>query len=207
MTAWLAAALGQPNPHIHTFTQSDDFLDYLKDARRVLPLIVTYTHGIGRINYQQDRNGNVYTRPIVNAPRLVLSPVQVDTSYLEPDDLDDLQFTVPQSEWPLMARRPIVLLTACDTGAAGVPAISSFDFPEVWLSLGARAVIATEGPVDAEEAYEFTIGVLGRLLRGVNVMTAMFETGVALMDLEDPNAVGLLYSYHGNPAVALVHSQ
>jgi hypothetical protein len=130
-------------------------------------------------------------------PRIEFGP----KDYVSADDLND---TVSRIFGPheyrtqfFLQQRPFVLLNACETGVASVSGATADGFPEVFLFLGARGVVATEGPVPVYFGYFFGRELLADVRSGTPFPAAV--SALRLKMWKQHNPMGLLYAYYGSP--------
>jgi hypothetical protein len=112
---------------------------------------------------------------------------------------DALMAQLQEASAPLPDDLPgqLIFLNACGTGASDPT--GSLSLVEVLLEwTPARAIVATETPVDFTLAATFARLVYDRLLAGVPLGEAIHGARWALVD-ERQNPFGLFYSLYGNP--------
>lgn len=96
----------------------------------------------------------------------------------------------------LADRRPLVLLSACDTAGA----VESLEYdgaglPWAFLEAGASAVIAAEGALDDAVASSFTRGLAAALAHGAAVPEA-FRAGIAAVAREHSSGAGEAFALY-----------
>ncbi|MET4038888.1 hypothetical protein ABIC03_000573 [Bradyrhizobium sp. RT6a] len=97
-------------------------------------------------------------------------------------------------------RRPLVFLNMCHS-ASSLPA-SHIGLPAVFLDRDAIAVIGTEAPITAQFGDAFARALLGRLLNGEALGTAMLATRRTFHHQNNPLA--LIYTLYGRGDTRLV---
>ena len=172
------------------------FIDAFTNRRDKIRLLATYTHGHSGISVVGEQ-ATVGLAADPAGPRIDFDV----NSYVSARDLEELQasqMTPSQIRKEFfLSRRPVVMLNACETGASAYTASAGNGFPEVFLQLGARGVVTTEGPVPVYFGYYFGRDLLERMVKGQRFSTALLEARRAMWGKHNP--LGLLYGYFGNP--------
>ena len=203
LTGWLGGRLGG-GAGLEIAARRGAFFKALENARTSVPLVLTFTHGRGASGYASGLDDETVIKGgYARGPLWFLSAEREDDAVLGPGHILEWHGQVlGRSREPLMSRRPIVLLNACESGPAGEAAMWTGSFVARFFALGARAVVATEAPVAAISADAFVRKVLqGMIEEGRDVVNALFVGRRELLGRGDP--MGLLYSYFGNPEVVL----
>lgn len=104
---------------------------------------------------------------------------------------------------PLLERRPVVLLSACDTGTLTATSSGAHEsFPEEFLELGASGVIATEAPVSSAFALDFGKRLIDKMAQGKPMSLGLRDVREDVMN-QTGNPLGLFYTYYGGVTVAV----
>lgn len=201
MATSLTSRLGQAG--FLRLTRKDEFLRTVQAQAASLELVLAYVHASSGTVFRKDPQVGMVVETEAEGPRLILYNESV-----KPSEVESIRLKVPipeSSESPFLSRQPIILLDACESGSSGVSPTTSFDFPGVWLDMGARGVVATEAPVEAFQAFHFANHLIEEVLSGENIPTALFKTRLWLLDSGSP--IGLLYSYYGSPSAGVIRSE
>lgn len=118
------------------------------------------------------------------------------------DQLQDLADQVQINE-RFFPQQPVIFLNGCWTGTGGALVSGEASFPEEFLNLGARAVVAAETPVWKQFTAEFGSTLINQFkgpaqplsLELLNARLAM------LQQYNDP--LGLVFSYYGGADVSV----
>jgi hypothetical protein len=108
--------------------------------------------------------------------------------------LANLEIALRDVAAPVLPGGPLVLLNAC--GSAALSPLSYDGFAPFLLGLGARAVIGTESNVPTVFGAAFGPELLGKVLTGTPVGTALRETRRFFWETHR-NPLGLLYNCYG----------
>jgi len=174
----------------------ESFFETLKNHLADIELIIAYTHAENGTRLEQI--GTDYTAAsLVTGPRLWFTR----SEWLTANELDRLpdDLLIPTVS---MGRHPIVLLNGCETAGGGFFAVEHLDFPSIFLSFGARGVIATEAPIWDMFGYFFGESLVHGLKTGQPASAILLDTRKAWLQ-ENKNPLGLLYAYYGGVDAAL----
>jgi hypothetical protein len=175
---------------------SSVFLQNLRDHSEEIDLLCIYAHGSSGTVIQAV-NGILVLEHEAAGPRIMFSKTQ----NLAPLDLEGLLAGVEDAAF--LARQPIVLLNACDTGTGSISTTTEgLRFPTALLDLGARGVLATEAPVWAIFAYKFGNDLIESLAKGDEASKTLVDLRWKYLS-EYGNPFGLLYSYYGQPTARI----
>jgi len=172
------------------------FLETLKAHLADIELIIVYTHAEN--GTRLEKIGTDYTAvSLLTGPRLWFTR----SEWLTANELDRLpdDLLIPTVS---MGRHPIVLLNGCETAGGGFFAVEHLDFPSIFLSFGARGVIATEAPIWDMFGYFFGESLVHGLKTGQPASAILLDTRKAWLQ-ENKNPLGLLYAYYGGVDAAL----
>lgn len=177
-----------------------DFMERLKKEAHQTGLIWFYGHGKTRFDWPDKLD----VQPLADIlahfemggahqPRLVFDKTG-SGSELRSSRIADLGFAERR---PKFSQGPLVVLVACELGAAGPSAggTSGTYMPAAFLQLGARGVIATEAEIAANSAATFSEAFLAELA------SAKGEDGPSLAVLRTRRKV---YSQYGNNLLPLL---
>jgi hypothetical protein len=93
---------------------------------------------------------------------------------------------------------PLILLSMCESAQVSA---SGGGFVSLFLQRGARAVIGTEGPTLWSLSRAMDIGVVAKLIGGLDIRRAFYETRFRLAQ---KNALALIYTLYGDPDAKLI---
>lgn len=122
-------------------------------------------------------------------------------------DLDSLRQALEQSYrafWPPLRMRPIVVLIGCETGTAGLGFSTHQTFPDVFLSKGAGAVVASDAYIEKYFGYYFGKAIMSDLANGIRLSRSVLDRRRWFLEKYN-NPMGLLFSYYGSPGAKLAH--
>jgi CHAT domain-containing protein len=104
-----------------------------------------------------------------------------DTSFLAltPDVDGHYELAAADIAKTRLARRPLVVLAACETTEAAPYLHETWDLPAAFLVAGARAVIASDAQIPDAEAARFFDGIRARTSQGVAVAQATRDERIA----------------------------
>lgn len=183
-------------PGLTVADSKTSFVESFKRDRGALSLLVTYTHAHSGFGIAT-QSGNATAAQNPAGPRIDFDP----KNYISVSDLRELvadEFDPKEVRTKFyFDQRPLVVLNACETGAAVDAAIRSDGFPETFLWMGARGVVATEGPVPVWFGYFFGSELLNQLPKGDRVASLILKLRLEMLSKNNP--LGLLYNYFGNP--------
>jgi CHAT domain-containing protein len=172
-------------------------IEQFSSGRADLDAFVTYTHAHSGVGIVAAGGAMVIGADPAGA-RIEFGP----TSFVSGQDLRNLAVkildaTQIRKEF-LLPRRPIVILNACETGSAATYSVARGEgLPEIFLWLGARGVVSTEGPVPMWFGYFFGRELLGEFEKGTRFASALLRVRRAMWQKNNP--LGLLYGYFGSP--------
>jgi hypothetical protein len=182
----------------HLLESSTDASEFLVKNRSKIKLFMTYMHATSFIQLREVDNQLVRAE-IDGGPRLFFSEYDALTSA----ELRRLPNKLRLGNETMFTEQPLVILNACETGVAPYSPLANVHYtdslPIVMIKLGARAVVATDAPVFKLAAAHFGEMLSKHLLRGVRGPQAVWLARKEL--LAKGNAVGLLYSFYGDPQV------
>ncbi|MFZ3285712.1 MAG: CHAT domain-containing protein [Telluria sp.] len=161
-----------------------NLLKQLSDERNSIDAIITFLHA---------SVGDTRT-----PPHLKFNEGDIVTS----DSLENLLNIVEPGEQKLryLARAPLVILNACETGPArNLPHVK---LENAMFQLGARGVVVTEVSVWVSLGHAVATSMISRLGKGEPVSDALTMVRRELLDKKQ-NPLGLLYAYYGDPAATL----
>lgn len=125
-----------------------------------------------------------------------------DGDILTSDSLENLLNKVERGAQKsrYLARAPLVILNACETGPArNLPHVK---LENAMFQLGARGVLVTEVSVWVSLGHAMATGLIARLGNGEPVSDALTMVRRELL-VNKRNPLGLLYAYYGDPAATL----
>jgi CHAT domain len=185
---------------IRIVREKPDFTLRLRDDRRRLQILWTFTHGhSGEVHGELlTPNGSV----IVNGQEVAGQRINFSESkFISARELD--RGTIQDQDPQYFVGRPFVFLNGCETGTEGSRGTTELSLPGIFLKRGARGVVATEASIWDTFGYSFGEMFLRNLTAGnMDAGEAMLETRRAFLR-DSNNPFGLLYSYYGNPSVRL----
>jgi hypothetical protein len=195
----LGTVLGEAFPNgVNVVNRKDTFKTRLKGDRKHLQVLWTFIHGhSGQVAGEVKTPDG--TRPInlqeIAGQRLDFSQAE----FIAAHEID--METIQKEEDPrFFVDQPFVFLNGCETGTEGTRGTTESSLPGVFISRGARGVVATEAPVWDDFGYNFGETFLQKLTAGnMDAGQAMLATRREYLR-EYNNPLGLLYSYYGNAA-------
>jgi len=99
-----------------------------------------------------------------------------------------------------LARGPLVVLNACETGPArNLPHVK---LQNAMFKLGAEGVVVTEVSVWVSLGHQMATRLIDHLAKGENISDAVTKARRELF-AETSNPLGLLYAYYGKPEIKL----
>jgi hypothetical protein len=193
-----ATVLGEAFPAgINTVHEKDKFITGLKDHRRHLQILWTYSHGHSGqvVGGLMTPDGTVpVTAQDVAGQRLDFS----QSEFVAANEID--QETIQIEDLRFFVDRPFVFLNGCETGTEGGRGTTELSLPGIFIARGARGVVATEAPIWDAFGYNFAETFLQKLASGeLDAGEAMLATRREFVR-DSNNPLGLLYSYYGNAA-------
>jgi hypothetical protein len=193
----LGTVLGEAFPNgVNVVNRKDTFKTRLKGDRKHLQVLWTFIHG-----HSGQVAGEVKT-PDGTVPVNVqeIAGQRLDFSQAEFIAVHEIDMETIAKDPPFFVDRPFVFLNGCETGTEGTRGTTELSLPGVFISRGARGVVATEAPVWDDFGYNFGETFLQKLVAGdMDAGQAMLATRREyLHDYNNP--LGLLYSYYGNAA-------
>jgi hypothetical protein len=203
--------------HVNRVHEKDGFWKQLKQDRRKLKILWTYTHGhSGTVDLavpMQSKPGqptNINPGPTtvnIEAKDIAGQRIDFSSSISESMSVTELDMgTVPaDNETLFFAGQPLVFLNGCETGTEGSQGTTELSFPGVFIRRGARAAVVTEAIVWDSFAYYF-----GEMFLR-NISSGAMDAGEALLHArrqllsDSNNPLGLLYSYYGPASLRIAH--
>jgi hypothetical protein len=189
----------------------DDF--YKRVPGSADSILYFYTHGHTRKRLERSKAPNLaklleaqLKRTPEDAPernsllgllkRLVEDTAEHDKTYIELSS-GRLYYTDLLSRIERLSSSPFVFLNMCES-AQSVPLFQE-NFINLFLGLGARAVLGTECTMTVNFAHPFSSYFLKELLRGSPLAIALRSTRQHFLDKQNP--LGLAYTLYGSGAV------
>jgi hypothetical protein len=179
---------GFPPPFFGSKPLVDDFLS---PRGSDIDLIWTYAHGLTRFDEKEKR---AVAR--AGSPRILLTPPTPSTPELTPERIDSLAFATFPSPAAL-ADHPLVVLLACETGAAGTGGTSGQSFAQSFISAGARGVVTSEAEVNSVTANSFGTALINRLMSDAPPSEAVLLARRDVFARNNGNLWPLLFHYAG----------
>ncbi|MGH9416996.1 MAG: CHAT domain-containing protein [Terriglobales bacterium] len=162
------------------------FLQALASERAKLDLAAVFTHAASSL-----AGGDT-------GPELFFGPN--DTVTVE--QLQNLANQVQVNEL-YFPRQPVVLLNGCWTGTGGALVSGENSFPEEFLDLGARAVVAAETPVWKQFTAEFGSALISQFRGPVQPLSRELLNARLAMLAQHHDPLGLVFSYYGGADVSV----
>lgn len=191
---------GQLNRHLASRAGSEalwqeglsPFLDGLERAASELKFLLLFTHGRSEDPVVGGNGPTVW-------PQLLFASDEV----LQPPDIERLGIRFAREAGPgglpFLRARPVVFLSACESGTGGRTPTTNNNFVGAFLRNGASSVIATESAVWVGFAHDFARDVIDELFEGRSVGAAVQRARQRHL-AERGNPMGLVYSVYGNPS-------
>jgi len=177
---------------------ADAFKKALEDNEGAVRMVVVFLHARNDIAVQPG-SGGAPAQPFVEGPELLFGaddPITIGS-------LEELYLPLKPEQTQVFGVRPLVFLNACQTGTGGFLSIGDRNFPETFLDMGARGVIATEAPVWIPFADAFAQSLVKDLTGKAPVSLSLLRERVQFLK-DGNNPLGLLYEYYGGVDSALV---
>ncbi|MEL6365034.1 MAG: hypothetical protein AAFR11_09365 [Pseudomonadota bacterium] len=174
-------------------TSRVDFLQQLQDKADDLELIVTYLHGDAR-GWSSPHSSGLASA----SPRLIFAlNDQEAVDYVTPGILKSQIDRSGSFGFPL-ARRPLVMLIACETGTRAPGTSFGSSYQVMFRDLGAWGVITTEAEIASDPAGWFTAEYLSLIGSSNQIApsTAIVSTRAKVFE-EFDNLWPLLFAYNG----------
>ncbi|WP_426177990.1 CHAT domain-containing protein [Massilia sp. TWR1-2-2] len=162
-----------------------NLLKQLRDQRSSIDAVITFLHA----------SAGEPGMP----PHLKFNDGDIVTS----DSLENLLNTLKpadQRKVRYLARAPLVILNACETGPARN--LAHVNLENAMFQLGARGVVVTEVSVWVSLGHAVATKLIARLGKGEPVSDALTMVRRELLE-SGQNPLGLLYAYYGDPAATL----
>lgn len=164
-----------------------DLLERMSKDRNSIGAIITFLHASAGSDSSD--------------PHLQFNDGDIVTSERLENLLDQPRDGDPEQRY--LARAPLVILNACETGPArNLPHVKLQD---AMFQLGAGGVVVTEVSVWVSLGHEVASGMIARLGNGETASDALTMVRRELVG-KKRNPLGLLYAYYGDPAATLQRS-